>query len=85
MEIVKANSSKWINSPDKWNGRFNWQGGYGAFGCNKRGAYKVANYIRNQEEHHKSKSFKVEYMELLKSYEVVDQQEYLFDFDLLPV
>jgi putative transposase len=84
MEIVKANSSKWINSRDKWNGRFNWQGGFGAFGCNKKGAPNVAEYIFNQEKHHRKKSFRTEYLEMLQEYEIAYADKYLFDFNVMP-
>jgi len=41
---------------------------------------KVCNYILNQEKHHKNKTFKEEYIELLKKFEVEFDHRYLFEW-----
>lgn len=67
---IKANSSRFINDQKWLNGKFNWQEGYGAFSYSKSQIDKVVNYILNQEEHHKKKSFREEYLELLNKFEI---------------
>lgn len=77
---IKANSSRFINER-KWLARkFNWQEGYGAFSYSKSQIDKVVNYILNQEEHHKKKSFKEEYLELLNKFEIQYEEKYVFEF-----
>jgi REP element-mobilizing transposase RayT len=67
MQDVKAASSKWINDQRFVKGHFDWQSGYGAFSYAKSEVPQIMSYIRNQEEHHRSKPFKVEYFEFLKN------------------
>ena len=62
MQIVKANSSKWINEKMFLKVKFEWQEGYGAFSYSKSHVQNVINYIQNQEERHKTKSFQEEYL-----------------------
>ena len=76
---IKANSSKWINEKQFIRGKFKWQTGFGAFTVSQSGVMNVINYIKNQEEHHKTKSFKEEYIDFLKAYEIDFKDEYLFD------
>ena len=40
----------------------------------------VIKYIINQEEHHKKKTFKEEYLKLLKKFDVQYDKKYLFEF-----
>ena len=76
---IKSNSSKFIND-NKWvKGKFQWQQGYGAFSYSHSHMPVVYQYILNQEEHHKSRSFEEEYIEFLKRYEIEYQEKYLFD------
>ena len=77
---VKANSSKWINERGFIKCRFQWQEGYGAFSYAKSQRDIVIKYIMNQEEHHRKKSFKDEYIKMLADYEIAYQDKYLFDF-----
>lgn len=76
---IKANSSKFINDKKWINGKFEWQTGFGAFSYSHSQLTNVINYIRNQEEHHKTKTFKEEYIEFLKLFDVDFKNEYLFD------
>ncbi|WP_394775038.1 IS200/IS605 family transposase [Flavobacterium sp.] len=76
---IKANSSKFINDKKWINGKFEWQTGFGAFSYSHSQLTNVINYIRNQEEHHKTKTFKEEYVEFLKLFNVDFKNEYLFD------
>jgi putative transposase len=61
-------------------GKFSWQGGYGAFSYSRSQRDSVIKYILNQEEHHTTKTFREEYLELLKLFEVEFDEKYLFEF-----
>ncbi|MBO2526040.1 MAG: transposase [Bacteroidetes bacterium] len=65
MRAVKGDSSRWINENKISVRRFGWQSGYGAFSCGPKDIDAIANYIRNQEEHHSNKKFIDEYKQLL--------------------
>lgn len=77
---IKAGSSKYINEQDWFQSKFNWQEGYGSFSYSRSFIPRVANYIENQAEHHKKKSFKDEYIEWLKKFEVDYDEKYLCDW-----
>ncbi len=77
---VKAYSSKWINEQSFIKSRFQWQEGYGAFSLAKSQRDIVIKYIMNQEDHHRIKSFKDEYIKMLADYDIAYQNKYLFDF-----
>jgi len=77
---VKAGSSKFINDNHLVNGKFNWQEGFGAFSYSKSQIDHVIKYILNQKEHHKRQTFKAEYLEFLRKFEVEFNEKYLFDW-----
>lgn len=77
---IKNNSSKFINEKGWLKGRFSWQEGYGVFSYSHSHIERVYNYILNQEEHHRKKTFKDEYLELLKKFEIEFKEAYVFDF-----
>ncbi|MDN4011729.1 IS200/IS605 family transposase [Chryseobacterium gambrini] len=77
---IKAGSSKLINEKVWMNGKFNWQEGYGAFSYSKSSIDSVVKYILNQEEHHKKKTFKEEYLDFMEKFEIKYDPEYLFEW-----
>jgi len=77
---IKANSSKWINENRFVLGHFSWQSGYGAFSYSRSQRDKVIKYIMEQEKHHTGKSFREEYLELLKKFEIPFEDNYVFEF-----
>lgn len=77
---IKNNSSKFINEKGFVRGKFSWQEGYGVFSYSHSHIDRVYNYILNQEEHHLKKTFKDEYLELLKKFEIEFKEDYLFEF-----
>lgn len=77
---IKAGSSNFINDKRWVRGHFNWQEGFGAFSYSRSQIDSVCKYILNQEEHHKRKSFKREYIGFLKKFEVEYDDDYLFDW-----
>ena len=78
MQDIKGDSSKWINKKEYVKGKFSWQDGYGAFSFSKSHVDRVIDYIKNQEEHHKRKSFIEEYREFLEKFEVDYDERYIF-------
>lgn len=80
IQIIKSNSSKWINTQKFIPGKFNWQDGYGGFTYSKSQRDVVIKYIMNQEKHHSKLTFREEYMDLLKKFEIEYNEKYLFEF-----
>ncbi len=77
---IKNNSSNFINDNKLSKVKFSWQEGYGAFSYSHSQIKKVYNYILNQEEHHRKRTFKQEYIELLKKFEIEYNERYLFEW-----
>jgi putative transposase len=77
---VKNNTTNFINEKQFLKSKFSWQIGYGAFSYSHSHIDNVYQYILKQEEHHKKKSFKQEYMLLLKRFNIEFKEEYLFEF-----
>jgi putative transposase len=77
---VKAGSSKLINDKRWVTGHFTWQRGFGAFSYSRSQVPTVARYIENQERHHAKRSFRDEYVALLKKFDVEYDPAYLFTF-----
>ncbi len=75
---IKSGSSNFINR-NRWVlGRFNWQEGFGAFSYSHSQLTPVIGYIQNQERHHAQKSFRDEYLEFLKRFNVAHDERYIF-------
>ena len=77
---MKNNSSNFINDQKFVKGKFEWQEGYGAFSYSHSHIGKVYDYVLNQEQHHKKKTFKQEYLQFLKKFEVEYDEKYLFEW-----
>ncbi len=63
---IKGESSNWINKNDFIKGKFAWQEGYSVFSVSESLIGKVREYIMNQEEHHRRRSYQEELSVLLK-------------------
>jgi REP element-mobilizing transposase RayT len=79
IQKVKQGTSEWINKKRFSQFQFQWQNGYGAFSYSKSQLPNVVNYINNQEKHHAKRSFREEYVDILKKFEVDYNEWYLFD------
>lgn len=77
---IKAGSSHFINNSRWVPGKFNWQEGFGAFSYSRSHIDTVIKYILNQDAHHRKKTFKEEYIQLLKKYEIKYDENYLFEW-----
>ena len=78
VEEIKRHSSRWIKTKDKHYDHFAWQGGYGAFSVSQSIHDVTKRYIQNQEEHHKKRTFKEEYLLFLKEYGIEYNEDYLW-------
>ena len=77
---MKNNSSNFINDHKLVKGKFAWQEGYGAFSYSHSHIENVYNYILNQEQHHKKKTFRQEYLDFLTAFEIPYEEKYLFEW-----
>jgi putative transposase len=77
---VKKSSNEFIKENKFTKLKFQWQEGFGAFSYSHSQLNDVIGYIMNQKEHHQKKTFKEEYIELLKKFEVEHKEEYLFEW-----
>lgn len=80
VEEIKTSSNAWIKAQKFCHQKFAWQKGYGAFTHSRAQLDTVVKYVRNQEEHHRRKRFREEYLEILSQHDVDYQEEYLFAF-----
>jgi putative transposase len=78
MKTVKAKSSKYVNDHKLTKNRFEWQEGYGVFSYSQSHIDNVYQYIANQEEHHKKRTFREEYVEFLEKFNVPYDEQYIF-------
>jgi len=75
---AKVNSSTWIKTFGGMLSKFSWQGGYGAFSINPSQIESTREYIRNQEEHHRVRTFQEEYLEILREYGMPYDERFLW-------
>ena len=79
VKEVKRCSTNFINEQNWIRGRFSWQSGYAGFSYSRSHLDRVIKSIRNQEEHHRRKTCREEYLEMLKKFEIVYNEKYIFD------
>jgi len=77
---VKSDSTEFIKRKGWISGRFNWQEGFGAFSYSHSHLDSVIQYIRNQEKHHAKRSFRNEYLALLKRFDIAYEPKHVFEF-----
>jgi putative transposase len=81
VKDIKLSSSDFINRSKWLKGKFYWQEGFAAFSVSKSGIDKVIKYLNNQENHHRKKTFREEFIEFLEKYEVEYDDRYIFKDD----
>ncbi len=79
IQLIKAGSSKWISETLPGFRNFQWQVGYGVFSVDGTQMQAILEYIRNQEEHHRLRTFQEEYVGFLKEYGIIYDEKYLWD------
>ena len=77
-QFLKGDSSKWIHDEFPKLHGFEWQDGYGGFTVSKSQIPDVIEYIKNQREHHRKKTFQDEYLGLLMKHGVDYDEGYLW-------
>lgn len=75
IRIVKSNSSRFMNEQGL---ELGWQQGYGAFSVSMSQLGTAKNYIRNQRQHHKKRTFEEEFILFLKRAGVQYDSKYVF-------
>jgi REP element-mobilizing transposase RayT len=78
LRLVKTGSSVFINNEGFTKRKFHWQDGYGAFSNSRSQIDGVVKYILNQKQHHSNKTFREEYLEILKDYGIQYDERYIF-------
>ncbi len=79
IEEIKKESSKWMKKQGERYHHFYWQHGYGIFSVNPIKIEVVVDYINNQKEHHRTKTFREELQAFLKKYHVDYDERYVWD------
>ena len=77
VKEIKVASSKWIHEEILLK-EFAWQIGYGAFTVGISNLEQVKKYVLNQENHHLTKNFETEYVEMLNIAKVEYDEKYLW-------
>ena len=80
VEEIKTSSNRFVKENKLSKFQFAWHKGYGAFSYSRSQIPDVARYIENQELHHSKKTFREEYLDMLRMFEVEYDEKYLFDF-----
>jgi REP element-mobilizing transposase RayT len=80
VEEIKTSSNAWIKQNKFSKFKFEWQRGYGAFTHSHSQLDSVVRYILSQDKHHRKRSFREEYLEMLHKNEINFTEKYLFDF-----
>lgn len=80
VEEIKTSTNAWIDENRLSQSKFDWQKGYGAFTHARSQLDTVVRYVLNQEQHHRQKTFRKEYLEMLRRNEIDFKEEYAFDF-----
>ena len=79
LSEIKADSSKWMKTKGAQLEEFTWQGGYGAFSIGRSQVETVKRYIERQRAHHRRRTFKDEFREFLRRYEIEYDERYMWD------
>jgi len=77
VKDLKVSSSIWIKEQGLFPSFSGWQDGYGAFTYSIKEKEALVNYIKNQEKHHKTITFRDEYIKLLNDHEIEFDENYL--------
>jgi REP element-mobilizing transposase RayT len=76
---LKKSATDWLRERGTAYRGFHWQAGYGAFSVSQSAVEEVREYIRNQREHHRVKTFQEEFRAFLRKYEIEFDERYVWD------
>jgi len=77
---VKKSSNEFVNENKLSKFKFSWQEGFGAFPYSHSQIDLVAKYVLNQKAHQQAITFKEEYLDFLKRFDIVHDEKYLFEW-----
>ena len=79
LRVIKTNSSRWIHQtfPNEYD--FAWQSGYAAFAVSQSNVEVVRHYIAHQKDHHRTMTFKDEFIASLKKHNIPYEDKYVFE------
>ena len=77
VKDIKVSSSLYIKEQNLFENFTSWQEGYGAFTYSIKEKDRLIEYVKNQKAHHRNKTFKEEYIELLNEHEIEFDEKYL--------
>ena len=76
---IKSNSSRYINRKKWLKEKFQWQEGFGVFSYSHSQLDSMIKFIQNQEKYHQQRSFKDEYINLLRKFDIEYDTRFIFD------
>jgi REP element-mobilizing transposase RayT len=79
IQLIKGASSAWIHDTFRELHDFAWQEGYGAFSVSVSHLSETIEYIKNQAEHHRTRTFQEEYLAFLKKHNLQFEEKYLWN------
>jgi putative transposase len=77
IKDIKLASSDYINKQNVFPLFSGWQDGYGAFTYSIKDKNHLIEYVKTQEEHHRKKTFREEFIELLNEHGIEFDEKYL--------
>ncbi|MDP8206724.1 MAG: IS200/IS605 family transposase [Candidatus Electryonea clarkiae] len=78
IQLIKGGSAKWVHDNFSDSADFSWQEGYGVFTVGFSQIEATIQYINNQREHHKVKTFEEEYTAFLEKHQIQYENKYMF-------
>src|SRR5260221_1634577 len=79
IQLIKGASSAWVHDTFRELPNFAWQEGYGAFSVSVSHLSETIEYIKNQAEHHRTRTFQEEYLAFLKKHNLQFEEKYLWN------
>ena len=76
---LKKSATGWLRTRSPQYAGFHWQAGYGAFSVSQSAVETVRNYIRNQRNHHRGKTFEDEYRAMLEKHKIEFDERYVWE------
>ncbi len=78
VQLLKGGSSKWVHDTFPSEKDLAWQEGYGAFSVAISGVNDTIAYIKNQESHHRTRTFEEEFIAFLERHDLPFDPRYVF-------
>jgi REP element-mobilizing transposase RayT len=79
IEHLKTETSRWAKKTPRGSRLFTWQAGYGAFSVSQSHLDRVLQYVEQQEEHHRKRTFQEEFRDLCRKHQLEIDERYVWD------